>query len=289
MREAPIGLPPETGWIVTGVFERPDEAAAALRALRAAGFASGDVGGAFPGADANAAASAWLADQRTFDLGNLGVVSLAGTTASAVAGARQAGPGGLAEVFASLGIDLEHAAWYAEKACQGFAVVVVRAGTREVEARRIMHDRGSRETPPTEREPSTLAGYALSVRDAVTQPPGYDRVAPRPGWAVFGSDEQVIGSVDAVGPTYLLIRAGRGLARDLFVPFSAVAKLGPGCVYLGVPATAAGSQGWHEEPGTGPADHLTDATYRPAGFPAGAPEVPEKDRTQPPGNSRSSV
>jgi hypothetical protein len=286
MRDAPIGKDTYAGWIVTGVFQRPSDALGAVDQLHAAHFTPSDVGLLLSSEDSppapGAGGASWLGSGRAFDLGAPGRVHLSGVLAEPAAPG-VTGPDGLSAILLGLGVPSDHAAWYAEKACQGFAIVVVRAGTREMEARRIMHDIGSLETPSTQREPSTAAGYELSVKGDSTLPVGGDLVQPQPGWPVLGSDQRAIGHVDSVGPTYLIVQGGGLYAHDLSIPFSAVARVEPGKVYLDLPSGAVGERNWSAEPGVGEgANVLTSATYHPAGVPGPAAELPDAPSASPP-------
>jgi hypothetical protein len=78
----------------------------------------------------------------------------------------------------------------------------------------------------------------------MAEPDTDDMVAP--GWDVYDSDGERIGSVEEVTATWL--RIDGELGRDLFVPISNVEAAAGGRVSLDTPASDAASLGWDQPP-----------------------------------------
>jgi hypothetical protein len=88
------------------------------------------------------------------------------------------------------------------------------------------------------------------------------------GWEVYGSDNDKIGTVDEVGPDYIVVRKGLIFTKDIFVPHSAIERLDTNqtAVFLNVPKSQIEEMGWDDVPPgdtgwTQPAG-TTDQTYR---------------------------
>jgi len=86
------------------------------------------------------------------------------------------------------------------------------------------------------------------------------------GWDVYGSEGDKIGSIDEVGPNYILVRKGLIFPKDIYVPHSAVSDVNPDqtAVMLNVPKSGIEELGWGEPPvataGTRQ-ETTTDETY----------------------------
>ena len=105
-----------------------------------------------------------------------------------------------------------------------------------------------------------------------------DRIEP--GWDVFGSDDQKIGSVQEVDARSISVEKGLFFVKDLYVPVSAVQEVDPRerRITLNVAKDAVGAMGWTEpaitEPGEvrqtwGQGDDVTaTATGRTVDVPA---------------------
>src|SRR5438105_7206666 len=77
----------------------------------------------------------------------------------------------------------------------------------------------------------------------------FDHSHIQSGHEVFGSDDQKIGSVHEVGPSYFEITTGfLGLGPQLFIPFDAVTNVDGDRVYLDVSKDEIDSRGWDQRP-----------------------------------------
>jgi len=88
----------------------------------------------------------------------------------------------------------------------------------------------------------------------------------RPGWAIYGSDDQKIGDVNELGPNYVLVTKGLIFIKDLYIPFDAITNVDPTrqCAFLDVSKDDVESMGWDQIPCEGEA--------RTTGY-AGGPET----------------
>jgi uncharacterized protein (TIGR02271 family) len=88
----------------------------------------------------------------------------------------------------------------------------------------------------------------------------------RPGWAIYGSDDQKIGDVNELGPNYVLVTKGLIFIKDLYIPFDAITNVDPTrqCAFLDVSQNDVESMGWDQIPNEGEA--------RTTGY-AGGPET----------------
>jgi uncharacterized protein (TIGR02271 family) len=68
------------------------------------------------------------------------------------------------------------------------------------------------------------------------------------GWEVYGSDEQKVGNVSEVENNYIVAHKGFFFPKDLYIPFSSVARIEHDRVYLNVMKDAVDSQGWDTYP-----------------------------------------
>lgn len=71
------------------------------------------------------------------------------------------------------------------------------------------------------------------------------------GWDVYGSDEEKVGSVSEVAGSYIVAHKGFFFPKDLYIPFSAIARIEHDRVYLNVAKDAVDSQGWEASPDAG--------------------------------------
>ena len=71
------------------------------------------------------------------------------------------------------------------------------------------------------------------------------------GWEVYGSDNDKIGTVDEVGPNYVVVRKGLIFTKDVFVPHSAIDHLDTQQtrIFLNVPKGRIDEMGWDDVPG----------------------------------------
>lgn len=68
----------------------------------------------------------------------------------------------------------------------------------------------------------------------------------KPGWAVVGNDGRRVGTIREVGQNYILTAIG--LARDIYVPASAVANVEQESVHLSIPQRNVADMGWEQPP-----------------------------------------
>jgi uncharacterized protein (TIGR02271 family) len=76
-------------------------------------------------------------------------------------------------------------------------------------------------------------------------------VTIQPGWDVYGSDDQHLGTVAEVGDNYLLVQKGLIFVHDMYVPVSAVEVVGDEAIRLNVSKSEAESMSWDEPPEEG--------------------------------------
>src|SRR5688500_18779636 len=74
------------------------------------------------------------------------------------------------------------------------------------------------------------------------------------GWTVYGRDDEKIGEISEVGPTYLLVRKGWLFTRDIYVPLAAVDDVQGDRVILNVRKDEIETLAWDQVP--------ADETYR---------------------------
>jgi hypothetical protein len=80
--------------------------------------------------------------------------------------------------------------------------------------------------------------------DGMAEPNVDDMVAP--GWDVFDSEHERIGSVEEVTDAYLRVEGETGI--PLFIPLDYVETAAGGEVSLDSPASEAAALGWHVPP-----------------------------------------
>src|SRR5688572_5046365 len=73
-------------------------------------------------------------------------------------------------------------------------------------------------------------------------------MAIQPGWDVYGSDDQHLGTVAQVGDNYVLVQKGLIFVHDIYVPVSAVEALGDEAVQLNVAKDDVESMPWDLPP-----------------------------------------
>lgn len=85
----------------------------------------------------------------------------------------------------------------------------------------------------------------------------------QPGWDAYGSDDQKIGTIRHVSPSYLLIEKGIIFVHDLYVPAGAVASAdaASGRVVLTMTKDEVEQRGWTEPPDDGAASEAPAADY----------------------------
>ncbi len=154
---------------VVGVFAERDRARDAISALQEASFTLDDISilmrddpaareaNAELATDVNApaatgavaggvlgGAAGWLAALGVVAIPGIGPFVGAGVLASALVGAALgAGVGAVAGALVDLGVPDEEARWYEQEAQKGRILIVVRAGERADEARRILREYGA--------------------------------------------------------------------------------------------------------------------------------------------------
>lgn len=84
--------------------------------------------------------------------------------------------------------------------------------------------------------------------DSATRPEGNISDVQH-GWDVYGSDEQKVGNVSEVQSGYIVAHKGFFFPKNLYIPFSAVARIEHDRVYLNVAKDVVDSQGWDAYPG----------------------------------------
>jgi hypothetical protein len=139
-------MPTTTTPTAVAVFDTREQAAAAVDALRAAGFGDEQIGvGARPADPGNEGVSG----QTTWETG-AGIGGLAGASLGGMAAGPPGMVGGglvglLIGTLIDLGIPEQEARWYSGEADAGRVVVTVRANERVAEARAILQSHGGRE------------------------------------------------------------------------------------------------------------------------------------------------
>jgi hypothetical protein len=68
------------------------------------------------------------------------------------------------------------------------------------------------------------------------------------GDEVCGADDHKIGTIEAIGPTHLVVEKGLLLKEQLYIPLEAVNNCSAGKVYLGVTKDEVKAQGWDQPP-----------------------------------------
>jgi hypothetical protein len=166
--------------VAVGVFNDPDAARDALRALKDAGFSGEDISVLMPdrgdardvareagtkageGAGTGAVAggilgglTGWLVGVGALAIPGVGPLIAAGAFASALTGAAVgAGAGAIAGALIGMGLPEPEAKEYEQQVRSGRTLVVVRAGNRAAEAERIMMERGAYNMQHPMREPT---------------------------------------------------------------------------------------------------------------------------------------
>ena len=87
----------------------------------------------------------------------------------------------------------------------------------------------------------------------------------REGTDVFSADDQKVGKVVAVQPTYLVVEKGFFFPTDYYIPTSAVANYDGDKAYLSVTKDEALNQGWDSMPQEDASYTTTSTTYDTAG------------------------
>jgi uncharacterized protein (TIGR02271 family) len=94
----------------------------------------------------------------------------------------------------------------------------------------------------------------------------YERTNIQPGWDVYGSDDEHLGSVDEVRDSYLIIQKGLFFPKDIYVPFSAVTRADENGVILDVTKSELESRDWSEPPIDLEGDRTSAAAYDTTGY-----------------------
>jgi hypothetical protein len=131
-----------------GVFEDPEQARDALDALRIAGFDSGDIGLLMPHGRESVLGDLgeWLIGMGALSIPGVGPVLAAGALGATLSGALLgAGLGAVAGALSRLGIPEREAQYYDDEVRAGRTLILVHAGARVDEARRILHEYGARD------------------------------------------------------------------------------------------------------------------------------------------------
>jgi len=70
------------------------------------------------------------------------------------------------------------------------------------------------------------------------------------GWDVIGSDDQKIGEITDVGPSYVILTKGLIFPKDLYIPLSEISNVDAdaACVYLNVAKDDVDAMGWDQMP-----------------------------------------
>jgi len=113
----------------------------------------------------------------------------------------------------------------------------------------------------------------------------HDLSTIQPGWDVFGSDGEKVGSVKGSTDAHVIVEKGLLLKQDLYVPHSHVAGIGEENITLSVAKSEVDSMDW-SEPGTGSVeptdggspsedDSSDEPASRPADTGAYDPRAPE--------------
>ncbi len=79
---------------------------------------------------------------------------------------------------------------------------------------------------------------------------GMDIRQVQTGWDVYGTDGDKLGTVDEVGPNYVLVKKGLIFRKDVYVPVTAIASAGDGRVTLAMTKDVASEQDWDQPPAT---------------------------------------
>ena len=71
------------------------------------------------------------------------------------------------------------------------------------------------------------------------------------GWDVYGSDGQEIGDVNEIGPNYFVVQKGWLFTKDVYVPHSAVRRIGNERIELNITKDEVTQAGWDQPPAEG--------------------------------------
>jgi Uncharacterized protein conserved in bacteria (DUF2171) len=96
----------------------------------------------------------------------------------------------------------------------------------------------------TSRPPTIGPASVFEELDDMAEPGIGDLISP--GWDVFDSEHERIGSVDEVAPTYVAVTGETG--TRLYVPLDAVEAAAGGEVSLDTPASEIRTLGWGSPP-----------------------------------------
>jgi Uncharacterized protein conserved in bacteria (DUF2171) len=94
------------------------------------------------------------------------------------------------------------------------------------------------------RAPTIRSASRFEELDDMAEPGIGDLISP--GWDVFDSEHERIGTVDEVAPTYVAVTGETG--TRLYVPLDAVEAAAGGEVSLDTPASEIGTLGWDAPP-----------------------------------------
>src|SRR5258708_30313823 len=101
----------------------------------------------------------------------------------------------------------------------------------------------------------------------------FDRSNLRRGLDVYDRDGHKVGSIEDVGPNYVHVSTGfLGLGPDLYVPFSAIDRVGDDRVIFNVSRDEIASRRWEQRPSEAPTtrEPTRAAEERAAAAPLGA-------------------
>ncbi len=83
----------------------------------------------------------------------------------------------------------------------------------------------------------------------------------RNGMDVYGSDDEQVGTVAEVGDNYVLVQKGLIFVKDIYIPVSAIARVGEESVWLNIPKDQVETMGWDDVPTGGGWDESADLDY----------------------------
>ena len=72
-----------------------------------------------------------------------------------------------------------------------------------------------------------------------------------PGWDVRDAEDELVGTVIEVAPSYVVVEQGRFFPDDVYVPTEAIGAIEPGVVRLNLSGREALDAGWHAAPPVG--------------------------------------
>jgi hypothetical protein len=83
----------------------------------------------------------------------------------------------------------------------------------------------------------------------------------RDGMEVYGNDDEHLGTVAEVGNNYVLVQKGLIFVKDIYIPVSAIDRVGGDAIWLNIPKDQVESMGWDDIPTEGGWDASSELDY----------------------------